>query len=691
MVPGRVWVYAGDGSLTQFPDGGASTAPNAKPVTPSIPLQAHAELLKRNGVNSIVESLKLMPVALPYALPIPEGPALRGGDGSLFPGANVMPPNINPTPALHSGIVNAFSIDSNDLQKAKMAGFQQLDTSAYVPEQSCAGADAIVAFGQSNSANSGGSGDLTVTRPDNSGILMFFNGHCYPARDPLLGASVWMGGASVWLQFGRTYVAKNPGKKLIIVPFGIGSSGSWEWAQGGQFHQRLKSVLAQVKLANLNVKYVFWHQGETDGINATTEPVEGQNYNYYIKNVTSIKTTLNESLPGVPMAIAIGTHITASPYFISRQIQKAQFDLVINNYPSIRLGAVGDFLGFPSRANINLIYAPGVLSDDVHYNYPGLVIMGQRWYEATYGNSDYQTFMLRAMIETYLSRAPQSGELAFLAKQGSLQLARNAILASDEFFVRDRLYREIAHRLPEADGYFYWVSQLKIYPRDVVLAKFTNAVASTKVSPDPSKFELKFMSSGWWGSGFSYLHPIHDPGPFKFSQVSGFWELVGQPTKLPEPLGTPPAIVEITPTPSPTVTLTENKVLTALYTGLLARSPDKDGYSFWMGKIQAGSITCANLAGYFLKSDEFITAQKALSHRDFVMRLYQGLLQRTPETEGLNYWAGVLSSGQQTRLQVAQYFLVAPDVPSMQVLGLDSLCKQSGFSGAGPIPAITGF
>lgn len=529
---GSVWVAAADGSLTQFPDNGASTAPGAQAQPNSIPLEAHAALLNSKGVTAIALKKKLLPIPLPFSLPIDEAHALRGGNGSLIPGANVTPPNINPAP-LPSGILNAFLIPSGDLGKARAAGFFTPNTAAYVSEEECGSADAVVTLGQSNSANSGGNGLTTPTRPDSSGALMFFNGHCYPARDPLLGASIWLGGASVWLQFAKTYIARNPGKKIIIVPFGIGSSGSWEWAVGGQFHRRMVSVLDQAKAARLNVKWVFWHQGETDGENASTLPF-GQTYNYYLQNFNSMKAVINSRFPGVPISVAMGTYVRSSPYFVSREVQKVFLDLAINNYPNVRLGPASDFLGFPYRANV----LAGVTYDDVHFNDAGLSLMGTWWHDTTYRQTDYQTHLRISMIQTYLSRQPQAGELATLVARGSLQAAADFVRASDEYFLRE-LYRRYARRLPDADGYFYWQDRLQGTNRATVEAEFSTAVRATQASPDPSRFAFLQMPNGWWGAGFSYLEPRFNPGPFLFDHNTGMWMVNGTPPRFPLPLSAP--------------------------------------------------------------------------------------------------------------------------------------------------------
>ncbi len=45
------------------------------------------------------------------------------------------------------------------------------------------------------------------------------------------------------------------------------------------------------------------------------------------------------------------------------------------------------------------------------------------------------------------------------------------------------------------------------------------------------------------------------------------------------------------------------------------------------------------------------------SSRDFVISMYQSILERQPDQAGLNYWVGRLNAGKQRKWVIAQFFL----------------------------------
>ncbi len=87
---------------------------------------------------------------------------------------------------------------------------------------------------------------------------------------------------------------------------------------------------------------------------------------------------------------------------------------------------------------------------------------------------------------------------------------------------------------------------------------------------------------------------------------------------------------------------TNESFVTALYQDLLERSPDADGLSFWSGKLDRGEASPGGVAAGFYASIE--------SRRSRVSALYQRILLRGPDSEGHEYWAGRLLSTDDIRL-----------------------------------------
>lgn len=78
----------------------------------------------------------------------------------------------------------------------------------------------IVGFGQSNSANSAGHRFET-----NKDIVNFYNGKCYVAIDPLLGATGR--GGSVWIPLSEALNIND--KTIVLSTFGVGGTKVSDW------------------------------------------------------------------------------------------------------------------------------------------------------------------------------------------------------------------------------------------------------------------------------------------------------------------------------------------------------------------------------------------------------------------------------------------------------------------------------
>ena len=89
-----------------------------------------------------------------------------------------------------------------------------------------------------------------------------------------------------------------------------------------------------------------------------------------------------------------------------------------------------------------------------------------------------------------------------------------------------------------------------------------------------------------------------------------------------------------------------------LYNAAFARFPDAEGLEYWIDKNGSGQNSKREVAQSFLASDEFSDKYgDNVSTEDYVKTLYDNILGRTPDLEGYNYWVGQLSSGKETRAE----------------------------------------
>lgn len=85
--------------------------------------------------------------------------------------------------------------------------------------------------------------------------------------------------------------------------------------------------------------------------------------------------------------------------------------------------------------------------------------------------------------------------------------------------------------------------------------------------------------------------------------------------------------------------------VTRLYLATFLRVPDYDGLQFWIQNWQQG-WSLERIADAFTESKEFQNKYGSVSDPEFVTLLYNNVLGRDPDLEGLDHWVARLESGQ---------------------------------------------
>ncbi len=98
---------------------------------------------------------------------------------------------------------------------------------------------------------------------------------------------------------------------------------------------------------------------------------------------------------------------------------------------------------------------------------------------------------------------------------------------------------------------------------------------------------------------------------------------------------------------------TDDAKMFRLYNASFKRLPDADGLKYWIGKYTSGENDERAVAQSFLISDEFKERYgENVSDSTYVNNLYKNVLGRDADTSGLNYWLGQLNTGAETRYEV---------------------------------------
>ena len=98
---------------------------------------------------------------------------------------------------------------------------------------------------------------------------------------------------------------------------------------------------------------------------------------------------------------------------------------------------------------------------------------------------------------------------------------------------------------------------------------------------------------------------------------------------------------------------TDDAKMFRLYNAAFKRLPDADGLKYWIGKYTSGENDDRAVAQSFLVSDEFAERYGSnVTNAKYVETLYVNVLGRDYDQEGYNYWLGNLNNGTETRYEL---------------------------------------
>ncbi|MFT7598694.1 MAG: hypothetical protein ACI8TP_001618 [Acidimicrobiales bacterium] len=104
----------------------------------------------------------------------------------------------------------------------------------------------------------------------------------------------------------------------------------------------------------------------------------------------------------------------------------------------------------------------------------------------------------------------------------------------------------------------------------------------------------------------------------------------------------------------------DGEQVSRLYQAYFLREGDAQGLSYWQQRQMAG-FTLIEISETFARSPEFSGMYGALSNRDFVTLVYQNVLGRLPDAEGLGFWTSRLDQRVSTRGAVMVGFSESPE------------------------------
>ena len=195
----------------------------------------------------------------------------------------------------------------------------------------------LLVAGQSNSANHG---EARFKTGFSKHVLNYFDGKCYIAASPLLGAT---GASGEFITpLADKLVTDGTFKTVVIVASGITATPISRWEGGGDLNQMLLRTVRQLSAASYQVTAFIWHQGETDF-------QQGTSTEDYEKAFASLLSSLTDIGVRAPAFIAIASRCGATQTWWQaiNRIATAQRALIDNG--RTLLGADTDALGGDDR------------------------------------------------------------------------------------------------------------------------------------------------------------------------------------------------------------------------------------------------------------------------------------------------------------------------------------------------------
>ncbi|MCM2264161.1 MAG: DUF4214 domain-containing protein, partial [Desulfuromonadales bacterium] len=199
-----------------------------------------------------------------------------------------------------------------------------------------------------------------------------------------------------------------------------------------------------------------------------------------------------------------------------------------------------------------------------------------------------------------------------------------AVLNDDTEFAR-QAYRDFLNREPDIEGLNYWTLQLQsgTHDRAELVEQFLlSAEFGGQVAPVVRLYFAYFNRLPDF-SGLMYWVKEHSSGNLTLDNISDFF---ASSPEFQQTYGS----------------LNNGQFVELVYQNVLGREPDAAGLAYWTGQLDTAARTRGQVMTGFSESAEYKLLQE---NPVYVTMTYVGLLRRTPELDGFNYWVGIMDQG----------------------------------------------
>ena len=252
--------------------------------------------------------------------------------------------------------IDIGSLDNYDELDQNWKSIRDTSNRQRVPCQVDKGTAVIVTLGQSNAANYA---LMRYTPKHDVRNFDLYNGRCYKAEDPLLGASGTLGNFAGPL--GDLLIERGLYTRVLIAPIAMGGSTVEQWADEGRFNRRILVLIRRLFDAGLTPTAILWHQGEGDS------GIGDSHGRQYRKNLLEVIATFRAYGISAPFFVALATKCGGYPRPGGDNIREGQASAV-NPLDNVFLGPDTDTLGDEYRDK-----------EHCHFNAAGLLRHASMW------------------------------------------------------------------------------------------------------------------------------------------------------------------------------------------------------------------------------------------------------------------------------------------------------------------------
>jgi hypothetical protein len=194
----------------------------------------------------------------------------------------------------------------------------------------------IVTLGQSNAANFAAGCYRAQADVANFNV---YDGRCYRAVDPLLGASGNTGNFATRL--GDVLIRRGFAERIVIAPIAMGNTRIEDWSYNGVFNRRILALIRRLHEAAITPDLILWQQGEG---NAGDDDPGGNDYR---RKLLEVIRTFRDYGMSAPFIIALCT-LCGDPHPNADNVRAGQRGAV-NRDMGTFLGPDTDRIGHEDR------------------------------------------------------------------------------------------------------------------------------------------------------------------------------------------------------------------------------------------------------------------------------------------------------------------------------------------------------